>query len=117
MANKNIVDLLNHLASRKADVSSVYTTEEVNSLTGANRELIEANTQADIDNYNSLKEYIDEKSSIEDVKNLTERVAANEGNISLLKTDSVALTVSNDKVNASSLKLGEGVLYPAEDLL
>ena len=43
MANKNIVDLLNHLASRKADVSSVYTTEEVNSLTGANRELIEAN--------------------------------------------------------------------------
>ena len=84
MANKNIVDLLNHLASRKADVSSVYTTEEVNSLTGANRELIEANTQADI---------------------------------SILKTDSVALTVSNDKVNASSLKLGEGVLYPAEDLL
>ena len=82
MANKNIVDLLNHLASRKADVSSVYTTEEVNSLTGANRELIEANTQADISNYNSLKEYIDEKSSIEDVKNLTERVAANEGNIS-----------------------------------
>ena len=117
MANKNIVDLLNHLASRKADVSSVYTTEEVNSLTGANRELIEANTQADIDNYKSLKEYIDEKSSIEDVKNLTERVTANEGNISLLKTDSVALTVSNDKVNASSLKLGEGVLYPAEDLL
>ena len=126
MANKNIVDLLNHLASRKADVSSVYTTEEVNSLTGANRELIEANTQADISNYNSLKEYIDEKSSIEDVKNkssiedvknLTERVAANEGNISVLKTDSVTLTVSNDKVNASSLKLGEGVLYPAEDLL
>ena len=37
--------------------------------------------------------------------------------VSVLKTDSVALTVSNDKVNASSLKLGEGVLYPAEDLL
>ena len=117
MASKNIVDLLNHLASRKADVSSVYTTEEVNSLTGANRELIEANTQADISNYNSLKEYIDEKSSIEDVKNLTERVAANEGDIAVLKTDTVAITVSNEKVNPTSLKLGEGVLYPAENLL
>lgn len=117
MTNKNIVDLINHLELKKANTSTTYTKIEVNSLTGANRELIEANTQADIANYNSLKEYIDANSSIEDVKNLTERVTANEGNISLLKTDSVALTVSNDKVNTSSLKLGEGVLYPAEDLL
>lgn len=54
MTSKNIVDLINRLASVKADASSVYTTAEVNSLTNANRELIEANTQTDITNYNSL---------------------------------------------------------------
>ena len=59
MANKNIVDLINHLASVKADASSTYTKTEVNSLTNANKALIEANTQADINNFNSLKEFID----------------------------------------------------------
>lgn len=53
----------------------------------------------------------------EEVKNLTERVTANEGDIAVLKTDTVAITVSNETVNPTSLKLGEGVLYPAENLL
>lgn len=50
-------------------------------------------------------------------ENLTERVAANESAIAVLKTNTVAITVSNVKVNPTSLKLGEGVLYPAENLL
>lgn len=69
MANKNIVDLINRLASVKADASSVYTTEEVDSLTNANKELIEANAQADTNNYNTLKGYIDtNKDNITELK-------------------------------------------------
>lgn len=69
MANKNIIDLINRLASVKADASSVYTTEEVDSLTNANKELIEANAQADTNNYNALKGYIDtNKDNITELK-------------------------------------------------
>lgn len=69
MANKNIIDLINRLASVKADASSVYTTEEVDSLTNANKELIEANAQADTNNYNTLKGYIDtNKDNITELK-------------------------------------------------